>query len=178
MNQPNLLTILKSRFLKNTNRHPNIDWATVEAKLFDSPQKLWSLHEMETTGGEPDVIDFDQTTNQYIFCDCSPESPSGRRSLCYDRPALDSRKSFKPKNTAVDMAKSMGIELLTENQYQHLQTLGEFDLKTSSWLQTPDPIRKLGGAIFADRRYNHVFVYHNGADSYYASRGFRGLLRL
>ena len=173
-----LLNTLKTRFEKNMSRHKDIKWDNVLAKLEKNIEKLWSLNEMERTGGEPDVIDFDKKTNEYIFCDCSVESPADRRSLCYDRAALEARKENKPKDNAVDVAASMGIELLTEEQYRDLQKLGEFDLKTSSWVKTPDNIRKLGGAIFCDRRYNNVFVYHNGADSYYAARGFRGSLRV
>lgn len=173
-----LLKKIKTRFEKNMTRHKGLDWTKVQAKLEASPDKLWSLNEMENTGGEPDVVAFDKKTGEYIFCDCSPESPAGRRSFCYDREALDSRKEHKPKNSAVDMAKETGIELLTEEQYRELQQLGNFDTKTSSWIKTPDAIRKLGGAIFCDRRYNTVFVYHNGAESYYAARGFRGSLRV
>ena len=173
-----LLTTLKSRFEKHTNRHPDIDWTEVQEKLEANPEKLWSLQEMEITGGEPDVVGHDEKTNEYIFFDCSAESPKCRRSLCYDRKALDSRKEHKPKDSAMDMAAAMGIELLTEEQYKELQQLGEFDLKTSSWIQTPDEIRKHGGAIFADRRYDHVFIYHNGAESYYAARGFRGVMKV
>jgi hypothetical protein len=175
-----LLRILKARFEKNMNRHKGLEWAKVQAKL-ESPtggEKLWSLNEMEKTGGEPDVVGYDKKTDEYIFYDCSEESPKGRRSLCYDNEALKSRKEHKPKNNAIDMAASMGIELLTEEQYRELQKLGNFDTKTSSWIVTPAAIRKLGGAIFCDRRYNTVFVYHNGADSYYAARGFRGSLRV
>jgi len=173
-----LLEILKVRFEKNMSRHKGLEWAKVEAKLEANPEKLWSLNEMERTGGEPDVVGFDKKTGEYIFYDCSSESPKGRRSLCYDREALESRKEHKPADSAVDMAAAMGIELLTEEQYRKLQKLGEFDLKTSSWVITPTNIRKLGGAIFCDRRYNNVFTYHNGADSYYAARGFRGALRV
>lgn len=173
-----LLKVLKARFEKNKNRHKGMDWAKVQARLEENPEKLWSLDDMEVTGGEPDVIGYDKKTDKYIFCDCSAESPKGRRSICYDREALESRKEHKPKNSAIDMATAMGIELLTEEQYRELQQLGQFDLKTSSWVQTPANIRELGGAIFCDRRYNHVFMYHNGADSYYAARGFRGLLRV
>jgi hypothetical protein len=176
--QKELLELLQTRFEKNMNRHKGIEWAKVHAKLIDNAQKLWSLSEMEKTGGEPDVIGFDKKTSEYIFCDCSPESPAGRRSFCYDAEALKSRKENKPKNSAVAMAEAMGVELLTEEQYRELQTLGKFDLKTSSWVKTPDAIRKLGGAIFCDRRYDTVFMYHNGAESYYAARGFRGLLRV
>jgi hypothetical protein len=177
-----LLKKLKSRFEKNKNLHKGIEWAKVEARLESTaksdPGKLWSLYEMERTGGEPDVVGYDKKTGEYIFYDCSPESPKERRSVCYDREGLDSRKEFKPKNTAMDMAAEMGIEMLTEEEYRQLQELGEFDLKTSSWLKTPAPIRKLGGALFADRRFDHVFVYHNTAPSYYGSRGFRGALRI
>lgn len=173
-----LLGALKARFEQNMNRHQGLDWASVEAKLEANAEKLWSLGEMEKTGGEPDVVGYDTKTGQYIIYDCSAESPKGRRSLCYDRQALDSRKENKPKDNAMDMAAAMGIELLTEEQYRDLQKLGSFDTKTSSWLKTPSEIRELGGAIFADRRYDHVFVYHNGADSYYAARGFRGWLRV
>lgn len=173
-----LLETLKARFEKNVSRHKGLKWADVQARLEADPKKLRSLHEMEETGGEPDVVGYDKKTGEYIFCDCSAESPKNRRSLCYDRKALDARKEFKPKDSAMDMAAAMGIELLTEEQYRDLQKLGEFDTKTSSWLKTPPAIRKLGGAIFADRRYDHVFVYHNGAESYYAARGFRGSLRV
>ena len=173
-----LLGKLKSRLEKNMTRHKDIKWTSVLAKLEKNNEKLWSLNEMEVTGGEPDVVGTDKKTNEYIFYDCSAESPAGRRSLCYDREALDARKEHKPKNSAVDIAASMGIELLTEEQYRELQKLGEFDLKTSSWVKTPDYIRKLGGALFCDRRYNSVFVYHNGAESYYAARGFRGGLKI
>jgi hypothetical protein len=173
-----LLKTLKPRFEKNLNRHKGIEWAKVEAKLEANPGKLWSLNEMERTGGEPDVVGYDKQTGEYIFYDCSAESPSGRRSLCYDREALESRKQHKPKGSAIDMAAAMGIEILTEEEYRELQKLGQFDLKTSSWVKTPPDIRKLGGAIFCDRRYNTVFRYHNGAESYYAARGFRGSLRV
>jgi hypothetical protein len=169
---------LRIRFEKNANRHRNLDWAPVQAKLEASAEKLWSLNEMERTGGEPDVVGYDKKTGEYIFYDCSPESPKDRRSLCYDRGALNARKENKPKDSAMDMAAAMGIELLTEEQYRELQTLGNFDTKTSSWVQTPSSIRKLGGALFCDRRYNTVFLYHNGAESYYAARGFRGSLRV
>ena len=172
-----LLRALKARFEKNINRHKGVDWANVQAKLEADAKKLWSLSEMERTGGEPDVVAFDKKTGEYIFYDCSAESPKGRRSLCYDREALESRKEHKPKNSAIDMAAVLGIELLTEEQYRELQKLGDFDTKTSSWITTPAEIRKLGGALFCDRRYDHVFVYHNGAESYYAVRGFRGSLR-
>lgn len=171
-------SVLKMRFEKNMNRHANIDWAKIEARLKKDNKKLESLYEMERTGGEPDVIEYDKKTDTYIFVDCAEESPKDRRNLCYDREALNARKEHKPKDTAVDMAKHMGIEILTEEEYKKLQQLGEFDLKTSSWLKTPENIRTLGGAIFADRRYNQVFVFHNGADSYYSSRGFRGILRV
>ncbi len=175
-----LLRTLKARFEKNRNRHKNIEWAELQGKLDKNKagEKLWSLNEMERTGGEPDVIGYDKKTGEYIFYDCSAETPKDRRNVCYDREALDSRKEFKPKDTAMDMAAAMGIEILTEEQYRELQNLGKFDTKTSSWLKTPSEIRKLGGAIFADRRYDHVFVYHNGASSYYAVRGFRGSLRV
>jgi Protein of unknown function (DUF4256) len=173
-----LLEVLRARFEKNMNRHKGLEWTKVRAKLEANPEKLWSLGEMETTGGEPDVVGHDKKTGDYIFYDCSAESPKDRRSLCYDREALDSRKENKPKNSAVDMAAAMGIELLTEEDYRALQNLGKFDTKTSSWLKTPSEIRKLGGAIFGDYRYGHVFVYHNGAESYYAARGFRGSLRV
>jgi hypothetical protein len=173
-----LLKTLKVRFEKNKNRHKGIDWTKLQAKLEKSNQKLWSLNEMERTGGEPDVASLDKKTGEYIFYDCSSESPNGRRSLCYDREALESRKKHKPKDSAVNIATAMGIELLTEEQYRELQKLGNFDLKTSSWVKTPPEIRKLGGAIFCDRRYDTVFVYHNGAESYYAARGFRGVLKV
>lgn len=173
-----LLKTLKSRFDKNLARHSSLDWSKIQKKLESNPEKLWSLNEMERTCGEPDVVGLDNKTGEYLFFDCSPETPKDRRSFCYDRAALDARKAFKPKDTAIDMCADMGIELMTEDQYRQLQELGSFDSKTSSWLLTPTPIRKLGGAIFADRRYDHVFIYHNGADSYYASRGFRGSLRV
>jgi len=173
-----LLKALKTRFEKNMNRHKGIKWAKVQSKLEANTEKLWSLYEMERTGGEPDVVGFEKKSGEYIFYDCSAESPKGRRSICYDREALESRKEHKPKNNAVDMAAAMGIELLTEKQYRELQKLGEFDTKTSSWVKTPAEIRKLGGALFCDRRYDNVFVYHNGAESYYGSRGFRGLVRV
>jgi hypothetical protein len=177
-----LIKILKTRFEKNMARHKDFDWAKIQAKLELNPEKLWSLDEMENTGGEPDVVGTDKNAGDFIFYDCSAESPKGRRSICYDREALDSRKEFKPKNSAVDMASEMGIELLSEEQYRELQSLqvsgGKFDTKTSSWIKTPDEIRKLGGALFCDFRYNTVFVYHNGADSYYAARGFRGSLKV
>jgi hypothetical protein len=173
------LTVLKTRFEKNMNRHEGLEWAKVQVKLETNTEKLWSLNEMERTGGEPDVVGYDKKTGEYIFYDCSVESPKGRRNVCYDREALESRKEFKPKDTAMDMAVAMGIEILTEEQYRALQKLGKFDAKnSSSRLKTPPEIRKLGGAIFADRRYDHVFVFHNGADSYYGSRGFRGSLRV
>ncbi|MEK4427112.1 DUF4256 domain-containing protein [Solibacillus sp. FSL K6-1523] len=174
--QGELLALLKARFEKNMNRHPELEWTNVQEKLEANPEKLWSLCEMERTEGEPDVVSFDAQTGEYTFYDCSAESPKGRRSICYDREALESRKQHKPKNSAIDMANEMGIELLTEEQYRALQNLGEFDKKTSSWVATPSDIRKLGGAIFCDRRYDKVFLYHNGADSYYAARGFRGSL--
>lgn len=173
-----LLSQLKVRFEKNMNRHVGLDWSKIQAKLEAAPEKLGSLNEMESTGGEPDVVGYDQQTDEYLFVDCSEESPKGRRSVCYDDEALASRKENKPKNSAIGMAAAMGIELLTEEQYRELQKLGNFDLKTSSWIQTPVDIRKLGGALFCDRRYNTVFVYHNGAESYYAARGFRGLLKV
>jgi hypothetical protein len=175
-----LLKALKDRFEENMNRHTDIEWIKVQAKLkvANNTEKLWSLNEMERTGGEPDVVGYDEKTGEYIFYDCSAESPKGRRSICYDREALESRKEFRPKDTAIDMAAAIGIEILTEEQYRELQKLGEFDTKTSSWVKTPSDIRKLGGAIFTDRRYNHVFTYHNGAESYYAARGFRGSLRI
>src|SRR5436305_4156747 len=173
-----LLTTLRARFEKNMDRHKSLEWAKVQAKLEANGGKLWSLNEMEKTGGEPDVTGRDGKTGEYIFYDCSAESPKERRSLCYDREALDSRKENKPKDSALDMAAAVGIELLTEEQYRELQKLGEFDTKTSSWVKTPSAIRKLGGALFCDRRYDTVFVYHNGAESYYAARGFRGLLRV
>lgn len=173
-----LLSILKDRFEKNRNRHEGMEWSNVLARLETHMEKLWTLNEMEETGGEPDVVGYDNQTSEYIFYDCSEESPKGRRSLCYDQEALESRKQHKPKDSAVNMAAAMGIELLTEEQYRELQRVGKFDLKTSSWVQTPAAIRKLGGAVFCDRRYNHVFLYHNGAESYYAARGFRGSLRV
>lgn len=173
-----LIELLKNRFEKNSHRHKEIEWPSVQTKLIKSPDKLWSLQEMENTGGEPDVVAYDQQSDEYLFMDCSPETPKGRRSLCYDREALESRKDHPPKNSAIDIAIEMGVELLTEEQYHQLQKLGEFDLKTSSWLATPDEIRQLDGAIFADRRYGRVFVYHNGAQSYYAVRGFRCCLRV
>lgn len=173
-----LLKVLKTRFEKHMNRHKGLEWSDVQARLEANPAKLWSLSEMERTGGEPDVVGHDRKTGEYIFYDCSAESPAGRRNVCYDREALDSRKEHKPKNNVLDMAAAMGIELLTETEYRALQTLGDFDTKTSSWITTPSDIRKLGGALFGDRRYNHVFVYHNGAPSYYAARAFRGSLRV
>jgi hypothetical protein len=173
-----LLGTLQARFEKNMNRHKGLEWPQVQAKLEANAEKLWSLHEMERTGGEPDVIGHDQKTDEYIFYDCSVESPKDRRSLCYDRQALDSRKENKPRGNALDLATAMGIELLTEEQYRELQKLGNFDTKTSSWVKTPSNIRKLGGALFCDRRYDTVFLYHNGAESYYAARGFRGALRV
>ena len=171
-----LLELLKIRFEKNSNRHKGIEWAKVQAKLEAAPEKLWSLNEMERTGGEPDVVGEDK--GEYLFYDCSAESPKGRRSLCYDREALDFRKEYKPANSAMDLATEMGVEILTEDQYRNLQQLGNFDLKTSSWIKTPEKIRKLGGGVFCDRRYDTVFVYHNGAESYYAARGFRGCLKV
>ncbi len=176
--QEELINTLKTRFEKNMNRHKGIEWNKVLAKLEPNPDKLWSLNEMELTGGEPDVIAYDKKSGEYIFYDCSEESPKGRRSLCYDSAALNSRKEHKPKNSAMDMVAEMGIEILNEEQYRELQKLGRFDMKTSSWVKTPDEIRKLGGAIFCDYRYDTVFVYHNGAESYYAARGFRGMLRV
>jgi hypothetical protein len=173
-----LLRLLKARFEKNTNRHKGVEWAKVEARLKGNSEKLWSLSEMEKSGGEPDIVGHDKKTGEYIFYDCSAESPKGRRSVCYDREALESRKEHKPANNAIDAAAAIGIELLSEEQYRELQKLGNFDLKTSTWVKTPSEIRKLGGALFCDRRYNHVFVYHNGAESYYAARGFRGSLRV
>lgn len=173
-----LIQILKTRFQKNANRHPGLEWDKVLVRLEAQPEKLWSLNEMEQTGGEPDVIGQDKNTGEFIFADCSAESPKGRRSYCYDRAAWESRKEYKPENNVIDVAAEMGIELLTEEQYRQLQQLGKFDLKTSSWVKTPEEIRKLGGALFCDRRYNQVFLYHNGAESYYAARGFRGLLKV
>lgn len=173
-----LLTVLRARFEKYTNRHKDIEWGDVEARLKRSTAKLWSLSEMERTGGEPDVAGYDKQTEEYVFYDCSAETPKGRRSICYDHEALESRKEHKPANSAVGMADEMGIALLTEEQYRALQKLGEFDTKTSSWIETPPAIRKRGGALFCDRRYDSVFVYHNGAESYYAARGFRGALRV
>lgn len=171
-----LLAALQDRFEKNRKRHPKVEWARLQARLEANAGKLWSLHEMERTGGEPDVVGYDAKADEYTFVDCAAESPKGRRSICYDRAALDARKEHKPKDSAMDMAAAMGIELLTETQYRELQKLGAFDTKTSSWVQTPPGIRKLGGALFCDRRYDTVFVYHNGAESYYAARGFRGSL--
>ncbi|MFA6276337.1 MAG: DUF4256 domain-containing protein [Pedobacter sp.] len=180
--QAEILSILKSRFEKNMNRHKDVEWADVQAKLEANSEKLWSLNEMEITGGEPDVVSIaignDKKTDEYIFYDCSAESPKGRRSICYDHQALEARKEHKPENSAVEMAADMGITILTEEQYRELQQIGNFDTKTSSWIITPEPIRKLGGALFCDRRYNTVFLYHNGAESYYAARGFRGCLRV
>jgi hypothetical protein len=173
-----LIKVLEARFEKNMHRHESLVWGKVQAKLEANPEKLWSLNEMEQTGGEPDIVGHDEKTSEYIFYDCSAESPSGRRNICYDQEALEARKKFPPENSALNMAATMGIEILTEEQYRALQKLGKFDLKTSSWLKTPADIRKLGGAIFADRRYNTIFVYHNGADSYYGARGFRGSLRV
>ncbi len=173
-----LVRALKVRFEKNMNRHEGLAWAPVQTKLEGSAEKLWSLNEMERTGGEPDVVGHDEETGEYIFYDCSAESPKGRRSLCYDREALESRKQYKPENNALDMADAMGIEILTEDEYRELQRLGAFDTKTSSWIRTPSQIRKLGGALFCDRRYDTVFVYHNGAESYYAARAFRGSLKV
>ncbi len=173
-----LLSILKARFEKNMNRHTGLDWANVQAKLEANAEKLWSLDEMEVTGGEPDVVGYDKTTDEYIFFDCAAESPKGRRSICYDHEALEARKEHKPANSAVEMAKDMGIELLNEEQYRELQKFGNFDTKTSSWIVAPPAIRKLGGAIFGDYRYGTIFIYHNGAESYYAGRGFRGFLRV
>lgn len=173
-----LLDTLKARFEKNKNRHKGLAWADVQARLEANTEKLWSLNEMEQSGGEPDVVGYDKKTGEYIFYDCSAESPKSRRSVCYDREGLESRKEHQPENNAMDMATAMGIELLTEEQYRELQKLGTFDSKTSSWIKTPAAIRELGGALFCDRRYNHIFVYHNGAQSYYAARGFRGLLRV
>ena len=173
-----LLRTLQARFEKNPTRHPGLDWAQVQARLAANPEKLWSLNEMERTGGEPDVVGSDPETGEILFYDCSAESPKDRRSLCYDREAWEARKEFKPQSSALDLAQALGVEILSEDQYRELQKLGKFDTKTSSWLQTPPEIRKLGGAIFGDRRYDHVFVYHNGADSYYGSRGFRGSLKV
>jgi hypothetical protein len=176
--QKALMYTLKTRFEKNKHRNPGLEWTKVQARLEAHPDKLWSLHQMEDTGGEPAVAGYDPQTDEYLFIDCSPESPAGRRSLCYDREALDARKENKPEDSALEMAAAMGIEILTEDQYRELQKLGTFDTKTSSWIQTPADIRALGGALFCDRRYNHVFTYHNGAGSYYAARGFRGCLQV
>jgi len=173
-----LLAALAARFERNPSRHKLLDWAKVRARLAANPQKLWSLHEMESTGGEPDVVGYDKKSGEFIFFDCSPETPKGRVSVCYDREGWETRKEHRPKTTAMDMAATMGIELLTEEQYQELQTLGEFDRKTSSWVKTPDEIRELGGALYGERRYGRVFMGHNGAQSYYAARGFRGWLRV
>lgn len=173
-----LFTELKTRFYKNKNRHKDIEWLDVQKKLKANKEKLWSIYEMERTGGEPDLVKFDNKSNEYIFFDCSAESPIGRRSLCYDRDAYESRKKFKPKNNAIDVASAMGIDILNEEQYRELQSFGRFDCKTSSWLKTPKEIRNLGGAIFGDFRYNSIFIYHNGAESYYAARGFRGILKV
>ena len=176
--QDALLKVLQIRFEKNMQRHADLDWNKIQSKLEANPEKLWSLDEMERTEGEPDVIGFDKNTNEYLFVDCSAESPKGRRSVCYDHEALEKRKEHKPQNSAINMAEEMGIEILNEEQYRQLQQLGKFDAKTSSWIKTPSEIRKLGGAVFCDFRYDTVFLYHNGADSYYAARGFRGLLRV
>jgi len=173
-----LISALKARFEHNTSRHHGLEWAKVLSKLHASSEKLWALFEMERTGGEPDVVGYDPETDEFIFFDCSAESPKGRRNICYDRAGLESRKEHQPENTAMDMAAALGIDILTEEQYRELQLLGNFDTKTSSWIKTPDEIRKHGGALFCDRRYDHVFVYHNGAESYYAARGFRGVLRV
>lgn len=173
-----ILSTLKARFVKNMDRHEDMKWADLQTRLEASPAKLWSLSEMERTGGEPDVVGYDTTTDEYVFYDCSAESPKGRRSVCYDREGLESRKEHRPKNSALDMAAEMGIEILTETQYRELQKIGDFDLKTSSWVKTPEKVRKLGGAIFCDRRYDTIFTYHNGAESYYAARGFRGSLNI
>ena len=173
-----LLGTLKARFVKNMNRHKDLEWDKVQARLEADPVSLWSLNEMEITGGEPDIVGYDKKADKYLFYDCSPESPKGRRSICYDREALESRKENKPENSAIDMAEAMGIELLNEEEYRELQKLGRFDVKTSSWVKTPDSIRKLGGAIFCDCRYDTVFLYHNGAESYYSARGFRGSLKV
>jgi len=173
-----LIKILKSRFEKNMKRHKDFNWSRIQEKLYANPVKLWSVSEMEHTGGEPDVIGYDKKSDEYIFCDCSAETPAGRRNVCYDRAGLESRKDFKPANNSVDMAAEMGIELLTEDEYRELQKLGIFDTKTSSWVKTPDDVRKFGGALFGDRRFGRVFIYHNGAQSYYASRAFRGSIRI
>lgn len=178
MKREEILSALKARFEKNMNRHPGLEWSKVHAKLEARPEELRSLIEMERTGGEPDVVGYDKESDEYTFCDCSAETPAGRRSVCYDREALESRKEHRPENSALDMATAMGIELLTEAQYRELQTLGKFDTKTSSWVKTPADVRKLGGALFCDRRYDQVFVYHNGAPSYYAARAFRGWLKV
>lgn len=178
MKREELFSALKARFEKNMSRHSGLDWARVQAKVEAQPVKMQSLIEMERTGGEPDVVGYDKESDEYTFCDCSAESPAGRRSVCYDREGLESRKEHRPQNSAIDMATAMGIELLTEEQYRHLQTLGKFDTKTSSWVKTPADVRVLGGALFCDRRYGHVFVYHNGAPSYYAARAFRGWLKV
>ncbi|MBN1108480.1 MAG: DUF4256 domain-containing protein [Bacteroidales bacterium] len=175
-NQQVLLSTLKSRFVNNMNRHEGIDWEEIMKKLFNNGEKLWSLNEMERSGGEPDVTGYDSKTDRFVLMDCSPQSPAGRRNICYDREGRESRKEHKPESSAEELAASMGIELLTEEQYRYLQTLGEFDTSSSSWIKTPSAIRKHGGALFCDRRYNHVFVYHNGAQSYYGSRGFRAVL--
>jgi hypothetical protein len=176
--QKKLLKTLQGRFVDNMNRHKGLDWAKVQAKLEANPEKLWSLNEMETTGGEPDVVSYDKKSGEFIFFDCAAESPKGRRSLCYDQEGLESRKEHRPDGNVIDMATAMGIELLTEEQYRQLQELGEFDTKTSTWVKTPPAIRKLGGALFCDRRYDQVFTYHNGAQSYYGARAFRGVLRV
>lgn len=173
-----IIKVLKARFEKNMNRHSGLEWAKVQDKLEGNAEKLWSLSEMERTGGEPDIVDYDKNSDEYVYFDCSTETPKGRRNVCYDREALELRKEYKPKSTAVDMAVAMGVEILTEEQYRQLQKLGSFDTKTSSWIKTPSDIRKLGGALFADFRYGNVFVYHNGASSYYAARGFRGWIRV
>ena len=173
-----LLSALQARFEKHLHRHQDLEWSTLCAKLEANPEKLWSLHEMEITGGKPDVVSYDRTTGEYIFFDCSPETPKGRIAVCYDREGLDSRKEHKPKTSAMEMAAAMGIEMLTEEEYRELQTLGEFDQKTSSWVKAPTEIRRLGGALFGDRRFGRVFIYHNGAQSYYSARGFRGSLRV
>ncbi len=178
MKPEELLSALKARFEKNMNRHPGLEWSKVQAKLEARPEKMRSLLEMERTGGEPDVVGYDEESDEYTFCDCSAESPAGRRSVCYDREGLESRKEHRPENSALDMATAMGMELLTEEQYRELQMLGQFDTKTSSWIKTPANVRKLGGALFCDRRYDQVFVYHNGAPSYYAARAFRGWLKV
>jgi len=178
LDENKILSILKSRFENNINRHKDIDWKDVENKLLNNMEKLSILNEMEQSGGEPDLVKYIKETNEYVFFDCSKETPIGRRSLCYDKEGLESRKQFKPENNVIDLANYIGIELLSEEDYHYLQSLGEFDLKTSSWLKTPNEIRKLGGAIYGDRRYNRVFIYHNGADSYYSSRGFRGSLKI